>query len=128
MKTENRKIGDLGEEIACKYLTKRGFIIIDRNYSKKWGEIDIIAKKMKHYYFIEVKTVSRSFYDFNNKNGFVPEDNIHSWKIKRLYRAIESYLMEKGIEDDIDWQLDLVSVYLDISTKKAKVEYLENIA
>ena len=38
---------------------KRGFKIIERNYLKKWGEIDIVAVKNRKYYFVEVKTVSR---------------------------------------------------------------------
>jgi len=129
-KAKNHKkfIGNLGEELAAKYLTQKGYIILDRNYLKKWGEIDVIARKMNRYYFVEVKTVSRRVGDFEKTGGYRPEENMHPWKIKRLYRAIESYLMEKGIDENTEWQLDLVSVYLDTETKKAKVDYLENIA
>ncbi len=127
-KSDKKYIGNLGEEIAAKYLTQKGYLVLDRNYLKKWGEIDIVAKKMNKYYFVEVKTVSRSAENFDDSDGYRPEENVHAWKIKRLYRAIESYLMEKGINDDIDWQLDLISIYLDIDKKKAKVDYLDNIA
>ena len=41
----NKKTGSLGENMATMFLVKHGFEILDRNYSKKWGEIDIVAKK-----------------------------------------------------------------------------------
>jgi len=126
-KKNNKFVGNLGEEIAVKYLTGKGYVIVGQNYLKKWGEIDIIARKGKKYHFVEVKTVSRLEKDFNKSGGYRPEENVHPWKIRRLNRAIESYLMEKGIDEDTDWQLDLISVYLDLETKKAKVEMLENI-
>jgi len=53
----NKKIGDLGENIAVVFLEKRGFQIIDRNYRNKIGEIDIIAQKDDFYYIVEVKTL-----------------------------------------------------------------------
>ena len=43
--SEKQKIGELGENIAVKFLVKQGFFILDRNYTKKWGEIDIVAEK-----------------------------------------------------------------------------------
>jgi len=58
-KTEKQKIGDLGEGIACDYLKAKGHQIIERNYWKPWGEIDIIVEKEGVVGFIEVKTVSR---------------------------------------------------------------------
>ena len=57
--SEKQKIGEIGENIAVKFLMKHGFSVIDRNYTKKWGEIDIIAKKSEKLYFVEVKSVSR---------------------------------------------------------------------
>ncbi len=38
-RTIKRKIGDLGETLACKYLEQKGFSVIERNYLKKYGEI-----------------------------------------------------------------------------------------
>ncbi|MBV9159572.1 MAG: YraN family protein [Candidatus Kaiserbacteria bacterium] len=50
-----RPIGDMGESIAAQYLERKGFRIIDRNYLKPWGEIDIIAEKSGIIHFVEVK-------------------------------------------------------------------------
>ena len=44
-----KKIGALGENMACRFLVKRGFKVLDRNYSKKWGEIDIVAGKRQDF-------------------------------------------------------------------------------
>ena len=43
--SKSQKIGKIGEDIAAKFLMKHGFSVLDRNYTKKWGEIDIIAQK-----------------------------------------------------------------------------------
>ena len=37
-KRNNKVIGNYGEEIAANYLIKQGFVILSRNYLKKWGE------------------------------------------------------------------------------------------
>lgn len=127
-KTEKQKVGQIGENIACRFLMKRGFNIIERNYWKKWGEIDIISEKEGILRFIEVKTVSRENLDnvTHETDDYRPEDNIHPWKLKRLSRTIQTYLLEKS-DDDTDWQFDIIAIYLDMVSKKAKVQFLEDI-
>jgi len=142
MPSEKRKFGDIGEKIAVSWLKNKGFSILDRNYLKKWGEIDIVAKQKRNIHFIEVKSVScdLSLNKTENKkqqewgrDSFRPEENVHPAKLKRLHRTIESYLIEKNIfQEDLeqtegDWQLDVAVVYLDTINKLAKVEMLENI-
>ena len=128
------KIGKLGEDIACKFFKKKGFEIFERNYNKKWGEIDIIAKKCNIIHFIEVKTVSReiikkrdSIGSYENEDFFQPEDAVHTWKIKRLSRAIQSYLLERNVSDETEWQFDLIAVFLDVKRKRAKVRLTEDM-
>jgi putative endonuclease len=118
-RTEKRRLGDMGENIACDFLKRRGFEIIERNYLRKWGEIDIIAKKSGLIHFIEVKSVTRGTSEYR------PEDNMHPWKLKRLSRAIQTYLLDRKL--DCDWQLDLVTVKIDQQNRKARVEIIENI-
>ena len=125
-----QQVGRLGEDIACRFLEEKGFNVIDRNYRKFIGEIDIIAKKDNILYFVEVKTVSRE----NSKgeesgtaSQYRAEDNIHPQKLKRLSRAINAYLSEKVGDVDCVWRCDAVIVNLSISNKKAQVKYLENI-
>lgn len=118
--TEKQKVGKMGEETGCKFLMKYGFKIIDRNYWKKWGEIDIVAEKDNLLHFIEVKSVSR-------ETDFSPEENVHPWKQKRLARVIQTYLLEKRVPDEKEWQVDVMAVFLDFAKRTAKIRMTENV-
>jgi putative endonuclease len=125
--SNSQKIGELGEDIACKFLNKHGFSVLERNYTKKWGEIDIIAEKKNKKYFIEVKSKSVSDINFAFSSEMNrPEENMHIWKMKRLRRVVETYLISKRT-GDIEWQFDLLVVYLDIDKRIAKVKVVDNI-
>ena len=54
-----RYIGKLGEMLIVKHLRNKGYALVESNYRKGYGEIDLIMKKDGKIYFIEVKTVSR---------------------------------------------------------------------
>ena len=117
MYSQKRQKGNTAEEIVVLYLKNTGFQILDQNYLRKWGEIDIVAEKEGILRFIEVKSVSADTYR--------PEENMHPGKLKRLSRVIQTYLLSKKI--DKDWQLDLITVRLEMKTRLAKVEIIENI-
>jgi putative endonuclease len=125
-----KEVGRIGEDICAQYLESKGFAVVDRNYRKQWGEIDVIAKKEGKVHFVEVKSVSceslpADVGDLGDK--YRPEDNMHPWKLQRLSKAIQSYLLEKDIGEEGDWQFDVVTVYLDQKSKKAKVDYIEDV-
>ena len=117
-----KKIGALGENTACRFLVKRNFKILDRNYNKKWGEIDIVAEKDKILRFIEIKTVVSY-----ETCKYRPEENVHYQKLKRLSRVIQTYLLDKKVSYETEWQIDVLAVFLDIENKKAKFRWTENI-
>lgn len=124
--SEKQKIGETGEEVATKFLMKQGFSIIERNYTKKWGEIDIVAKKGGRVYFVEVKSVTCTTFDnIDRETIYRPEENMHPWKLKRLARVIQTYMLSHKIESE--WQVDLALVYLNTATRKAKVKVLSDI-
>ncbi|MFZ2072369.1 MAG: YraN family protein [Minisyncoccia bacterium] len=127
--SETQKIGEIGENIAERFLVKHGFTIQDRNYTKKWGEIDIVAEKKGRLYFIEVKSVSRNLIDVSREtlDQYKPEDNMHPWKMKRMARTIQTYLLSEKIPEEKEWQVDLLVVFLDIKNKKARVKTIEDI-
>jgi putative endonuclease len=126
MPSEKRKIGDIGEKIAKKWLEDRGFLIREKNYLKKYGEIDIVATKNGKLHFVEVKSVSLdNLSNVYSNDNYKPEDNVHPKKLQRLFKTIEIYLSEKNI--DKDWQIDVLSVFMDFNTKTARVRYLENV-
>ena len=81
----NQEIGKFGEDIATKYLQKKGYTIIERNFSCKQGEIDIIAKDFSELVFIEVKT--RTSKEYGN-----PAEAVNEIKKKHIETAAEYYL------------------------------------
>jgi len=127
MYSESRKFGNKGEEIACKFLESNRFSIIDRNYLRKIGEIDIVAKKDETIHFIEVKSVSREKDEVGKAaDEFRPEDNISPSKISSLRRVIEIYLQDKGILER-SWCFSVITVKIDESNKVARVKFIEDI-
>ncbi len=127
--SEKQKIGEIGENIAVKFLVKHGFTILDRNYTKKWGELDIVAEKDSKLYFIEVKSVSRETFGNVNRetlDQYNPEDNMHPWKLKRMARTIQTYLLSKRL-DEKEWQVDLLVVLLNLKDKSAKIKVVKDI-
>jgi len=126
--TDKQRIGALGENIAESFLRNRGFEILDRNYRKKWGEIDIVAKKKGVFRFVEVKTIKAGLptnVSRETSDLYRPEENVHPQKLRRIHRAIQTYLLERKI--DADWQIDVVTVKLDMGRRVARVEIIENI-
>ncbi len=119
-----RAKGNKGENIACSFLENRGFVIIERNYLKKWGEIDIIAQKDRILHFFEVKSVT---FSVASLAGHRPEDNVHGLKTKRLRRTIESYLFESGGGMEKEFQFHVLCVYMNTSSRRASVKWLKNL-
>ncbi len=131
MTTEKQNIGQLGEDIAVKYLEKHGYKILDRNYRKPWGEIDIIAsenigenqflaRQSQELVFIEVKTQNQKF-------EWRPEENITFHKKRQLSRIVTTYLKANKIPEDQNWRVDVLAITLDFKTKNASVEHIQNI-
>ena len=85
-------IGFLGEETAVKILKKQGYIIIERNYRTKTGEIDIIARDGEYTCFVEVRMRK-------NNNFGTPADTIDERKRRRIIKTAMCYAKYKGIYD-----------------------------
>ena len=126
---KNQKIGMFGEAIGVRFLKERGFKIMDRNYRKKWGEIDIVARETNKIHFLEVKSVLCEVKNSEIilQSSFEPEDSIQNWKIERLKRAIQSYLLEKRISDSELWQFDILGVFIDLEKKISKVRFTQGV-
>ena len=113
-------IGVLGEELACKYLVRKGYKIIERNFRKKYQEIDIIATHGSTLVFIEVKT--------RRSNAFGSAvESVTPWKLRHLVRLSEYYKqLHPKLPDDM--RIDLLAVTLTSSNGIETIEHLENIS
>ena len=127
MEINSKKLGELGEKIAEKFLKKRGYKILDRNYISKFisgpqrGEIDIIAKKGDIISFVEVKTLE-------DKGFFVaPEEKVNFLKQRKIEKMIEGWLIEKKVSFETPWQIDIVALRIKPGLKKAKIHHFKNI-
>jgi putative endonuclease len=108
----NKEIGDFGENVACNYLIKNGYKILERNYRVGFDEIDIIAKnKDKTLLFIEVKTIMQKNI---NILGFMPEDQMTGFKLKKIARACQKFSVRHPqlIDDEKGWRIDLIAITL----------------
>jgi len=125
----NKAIGKIGEDTACVFLVKHGFEVIERNHLRKWGEIDIVAKRAKKLYFIEVKSVSCENLDnvTHVTETHRPEDNVHFQKRLRLSRVFQTYLSERNYPDSALWQFDVVTVYVCLKERRSLVGVLEDV-
>ena len=126
MESSHTRIGQLGEQTVANHFKRRGYSIRDRNYRKKWGEIDIIAEKMNVVHFIEVKTVSyETRFPSVTHGTWLPEENVERRKLGRLFRIIETWLSEYKYEGE--WQLDVVSVWINSKHKTGRIKVIENV-
>ena len=122
MPTEKRKLGDIGEKIACYFLEKRNYSILKTNYQKRIGEIDIIAKFENSLHFIEVKTRT----NFADQKYGLPQDAVTIHKQKRLIKTALFYLLENKYSDDTFWQIDVIAITIDKNSGIAKINYIKN--
>lgn len=101
---KNQLIGQNGEDIAVNYLKSLGYEIIERNFSCRQGEIDIIARDKNEIVFIEVKTRTNSLYG-------MPADAVNEKKQNHLTEAIKYYIYRNHLENEFI-RIDVIEVYL----------------
>jgi putative endonuclease len=126
----HNEIGFIGEDLAAIWLRNKGFAILDRNYRRKWGEIDIVARGTdKKVHFVEVKSVSHETKaDLESavlRGTYRPEDNVHKNKQDRLKRAIQTWISDNSYEDEV--VIDILTVRIVPREKYAQVNLIENV-
>ncbi|MEE8131836.1 MAG: YraN family protein [Candidatus Paceibacterota bacterium] len=123
--TYKSQLGKFGENTACQHLIKKGYKILERNFRKPWGELDIIAKAPdKTLVFIEVKAVSGVN---GNLNGIQPEEQLTKTKLRKFRRTASLYAghLPEKIDDEKGWRIDLLA--LTITPKDCLINHYENI-
>ena len=116
-------IGRFGESVACEYLKKQKFKILEQNYYASHNEIDIIAENKQYIIFVEVKTRSCSLndsFDFGT-----PASAVTYSKQKRTLIAAQAYLSEHKCKKTP--RLDVIEVYLDKNDSTViKINHIED--
>jgi len=103
VKESTRAKGKLGEDAAIKYLMANNYLIIERNYKNRLGEIDLIARDGDTLVFVEVKARSTLYYGN-------PEAAVDLRKQNKIIRVALSYINEKKCSDH-PCRFDVVSIY-----------------
>ncbi len=112
-------VARLGEEIATQFLTKKGYQIIDRNFRKGYGEIDIISIYNDILVFVEVKTRTTALY-----GGAI--EAINYPKLKKLVRTCQYYKM---LHPKLPEALRIDAILIDLENDAPKnIQHIENIS
>lgn len=98
----NKMTGACGEDVACSFLKKKKYKIIERNFRCPFGEIDIIAKDGIDMVFVEVKTRASEKYG-------TPAQAVTYYKKQNIVKTAQFYLMKNPTEMNI--RFDIIEVY-----------------
>ncbi|MGD0915489.1 MAG: YraN family protein [Thermodesulfobacteriota bacterium] len=115
-KTGKRELGKRGEEVALRFLKKKGYRVIERNYVCKLGEMDIVAKEKDTLVFVEVKTRTSTAFG-------LPQLAVNSSKQNQLSKVALHFLKEKKLED-VKARFDVVAILL--GTKGEQIELIRD--
>jgi putative endonuclease len=115
---KRRETGELGEKLACDFLGKNGYHILETNYRCPDGEIDIIAQQEDTLVFVEVRTKRSSTFGS-------PEESITPTKMERLRTVAAHYGQNRG-NLPATWRIDVVAIQMDSKGKVSRIELIEN--
>ena len=118
MDSTNKSIGNFGEEVAAKYLIEIGYIILDKNFRYKTGEIDLIGKDGEFITFIEVKT--RTSTNFGE-----PCEAVTPAKQLKIYKTAEIYIMKKKLFK-FNFRFDVLEVILSNHKKDYSIRLIKD--
>lgn len=116
MSTARTELGKTGEELACRELERRGYVIVARRYRRRSGELDIVARDGATVVFVEVKTRrGRTF------GGGA--EAVTGWKRRRMTAMAVDYLARHRL-----WhcacRFDVVAIQYDAGTPT--IEIIQN--
>lgn len=110
----NRVVGAAGEDLACRYLEKNGYEILERNkHYSRFCEIDIIAKFKDTVVFVEVKTRKTNSYG-------APFEAITKNKYDNICLGVQYYLQENKVKK---YRIDVIGITL---KPELKIEHMKN--
>ena len=119
MPSEHTEFGLKAETAVAKHLQDMGYRVLDRNWRRPWGELDVVAERHGVIHFVEVKA-SRV-----RRDGFDPVVRADARKMHKVKRTGQTWLSAHRYGPDTEWQIDVAAVIL--GPDSAEIEFLENI-
>jgi putative endonuclease len=116
MKQLNRSTGRVGEDIAARALQDKGYTLLKRNFSNRFGEIDIIAKDKETLVFVEVK--AKKGVEFG-----LPEEMVGRGKLTRVRNMATLYM--KG--EVVPCRIDVVAIVFGPDNDVIRLTHYENV-
>ena len=113
-----RSVGKRGEDAAARFLSQRGWTIVERNVRSRLGEIDLVARDRGTLVFVEVKCR-------REPQGDPPEAAVTPDKQRRLGRLAAGYLKRHGL-GEIACRFDVLAVTLDARDRVKSIRHLEH--
>ena len=120
---DKQEFGFYAETVASHYLQQKKYQILDRNYRKPWGEIDIIAQDGEIIVFVEVKANTKDY-----GVAFNPEVRVDHHKMRKIIKTASLYLEFDLKELKSEWRVDIVSVTIKEDANKVKITHYKNVA
>ncbi|MEW5757978.1 MAG: YraN family protein [Candidatus Omnitrophota bacterium] len=115
---ETVEIGRIGENIARKYLTAKGYKVVDQNYKTPYLEIDLIATHRGVLVFVEVRTKIGK--DFGS-----PEETLDKRKMKKLIKNVNTYVVINKYNGAC--RIDAICIVLNEDLSQNRLNHYENI-
>lgn len=115
-KKNNKTKGGYGEELAVKFLAKKGYFIRERNWHYGKNEIDIICEYQGLMIFVEVKLRTSDYF-------IEPQQAVNVKKQKAIVKVADGYLREKDI--NIESRFDIIAITF-IDGSKPEIEHFED--
>ena len=117
---KKKELGQWGEQLAEKYLRKKGYTILRRNFYTRQGEIDIICSQQGILVFVEVKTRTSTAFGY-------PQEAVTYTKQQHMKAAALIYLQENK---DIRYKalrFDVIGIIINESKDNPQIQHIENI-
>ncbi|QLY82008.1 YraN family protein [Clostridium intestinale] len=113
-----KSLGNYGEDLACEFLIKKGYTILERNFNCRLGELDIICMYRGILVFIEVKCR----YSLNYGVGI---ESINSTKVKRIISSSKLYIHLKNLYN-LNVRYDIMNIDLNLEENKKNIQHYED--
>jgi putative endonuclease len=112
---KRKLLGQAGEDLVEDYLKRKKFKILEKNFTSKIGEIDIIAQKENLIVFVEVKARKKTYFPISSV--------VNPSKQRKIILTAHLFIVQNGIEDKI-CRFDVATVVF--NEENHSIEYIDN--